>query len=883
MTDAQQLPIYPLPDPGAAFSRPAREEYGPYLDGRPLVIDNGSHTVKAGWAGEEGPRLEFRSQVTKARPRGGGAHQRVCVGDWGPGAKGWEFSKGAIRTPFEGGVVVNYEGQEALFDYAFDRLGIAGGRVDHPLVVTEPPLNPSAGRAALAELCFETYGAPALHLVDGGAAAFSMHRARGSLGNCGVAVVVGHSCTTVVPVINGRPAWHAALRCGAAGALLTDHLTQLLRLRHPSLPPGLLPEGAVEALKEAHCAVAGDYRTLLGEVAARPDTAGGHGVRIQLPLSRPVGPTAEEVAAQEARRAARVEESRRRGKEQAKLRRDKQLDEKRAYLQYMLGLKEQIAAAGGPAEVRELLAGGQFEDEAEVDRYVGEARGQIAALEAKAAAAAAAEAGGAEGGEHQQQQQQQQEGGPAAAGAEGAAPAAELYPLLGVPDAELDEAQRREKRRQAGAKASAEGRARAAARREERARALAERDAREDAALAADPAGYVAALRQRCAAAVARAEARRRRRLGLPGDARRGGSKRLDAEKRQRMKLLAQAAGGAKKKRGGGKAGGPGGKRGRGDDSEDDGFGADDADWEVYRQMHPESSDSEVEAAEEEELAWLTQRLQQVGASAPAGGDDIAAGPTGGVDAGAGGAEAAGGAFGDGDITGGPFAPLLPPLFQRGAAAPTAPGLPSAPGRAPSAPPAPSVATSARGTPEPSAAARGPTPDAAAAASAAGAARPSPAPAAAAGAGDDCMLLGVERFRVPEILMQPSLAGLDEAGLPELVEWCLRRVSAEERAACIEGGLLLLGGGGGFVGLPQRLEAELTSRLPYGQPMRVVAGPDPRLDEWRGAAHVAAALATFGGRGARGGADWGGALTRAEYEERGPDWVREYSGLPSYW
>jgi actin-related protein len=66
--------------------------------------------------------------------------------------------------------------------------------------------------------------------------------------------------------------------------------------------------------------------------------------------------------------------------------------------------------------------------------------------------------------------------------------------------------------------------------------------------------------------------------------------------------------------------------------------------------------------------------------------------------------------------------------------------------------------------------------------------------------------------------------------------------------------------------------------------MRVVVGPDPRLDAWRGAAHVAARPETFGGRGAAGGGDWGGAVTREEYEERGPDWAREeYGGLASYW
>jgi actin-related protein len=51
--------------------------------------------------------------------------------------------------------------------------------VDHPLAVTEPPLNPHGGRAAFAELAFETYGAPALHFLDPGAAAFSLYHSQG--------------------------------------------------------------------------------------------------------------------------------------------------------------------------------------------------------------------------------------------------------------------------------------------------------------------------------------------------------------------------------------------------------------------------------------------------------------------------------------------------------------------------------------------------------------------------------------------------------------------------------------------------------------------------------------------------------------------------------
>lgn len=54
-----------------------------------------------------------------------------------------------------------------------------GGRVDHPIAITEPPLNPSAARAATAELAFEAYGAPSLHFLDPGASAFSLYHSLG--------------------------------------------------------------------------------------------------------------------------------------------------------------------------------------------------------------------------------------------------------------------------------------------------------------------------------------------------------------------------------------------------------------------------------------------------------------------------------------------------------------------------------------------------------------------------------------------------------------------------------------------------------------------------------------------------------------------------------
>jgi hypothetical protein len=209
----------------------------------------------------------------------------------------------------------------------------------------------------------------------------------------------------------------------------------------------------------------------------------------------------------------------------------------------------QVAAANEyEGAIKDLLATGEFKNEAELDKYIAEAHQQIEKVQAAIAAATAAELAAAagegcgDGGEA---------AGAGAAAARGGSEAPmeveeadppppdqprsdqDLYPLLGIPDADLTEDQKKEKRRQQSMKASAEGRARAAAKREERARAAAERTTREDGALASDPALYIGLLRQRYAEAAARAEARKRRKLGLPaeGASARGG-RRMDVGKR---------------------------------------------------------------------------------------------------------------------------------------------------------------------------------------------------------------------------------------------------------------------------------------------------------------------------------------------------------------
>lgn len=127
--------------------------------------------------------------------------------------------------------------------------------------------------------------------------------------------------------------------------------------------------------------------------------------------------------------------------------------------------------------------------------------------------------------------------------------------------------------------------------------------------------------------------------------------------------------------------------------------------------------------------------------------------------------------------------------------------------------------------------------------------------------------LGVERFRCPEILFNPNIIGIDQAGLDEMVGVSLRRFSPkgqgleEKLTNCI----LLTGGSCLFPGMSKRLEAGVRMIQPCGTPIRIIKAKDPILDAWRGASSYAASLQfpeqTF---------------SKMDYYEKGEDWLRGY-------
>jgi actin-related protein 5 len=126
--------------------------------------------------------------------------------------------------------------------------------------------------------------------------------------------------------------------------------------------------------------------------------------------------------------------------------------------------------------------------------------------------------------------------------------------------------------------------------------------------------------------------------------------------------------------------------------------------------------------------------------------------------------------------------------------------------------------------------------------------------------------LNVERIRVPEVVFQPTIAGLDQAGIVEIAANILtERLGDSAHRDDVLRDIFLTGGNTLFEGFEERLKRELRAVLPAEQSMRVRRAGDCVLDAWRGAAKWA------GDKGGR--TSW---VSREEWREMGGEYIKEH-------
>lgn len=220
---------------------------------QPIVIDNGSGSVKAGFAGDDTPKvvellLVGRNKYMRIMAGGSDPESGHYIGENAQEKRGLL----SLSHPVSHGIVTNWEDMDLVWSHCYS-MGLRSLPQDHPLLITEAPLNPRLNRAKMAQLLFEQYNIPCLYvLVQAVLALYASGR------TTGVVLDVGDGVSHVVPVYEGFSLPQSIRRLDIAGRDITEQLQyNLRRIQGLSLSSSSEME-IVRLMKEKFCFVSLD-------------------------------------------------------------------------------------------------------------------------------------------------------------------------------------------------------------------------------------------------------------------------------------------------------------------------------------------------------------------------------------------------------------------------------------------------------------------------------------------------------------------------------------------------------------------------------------------------------------------------------------------------
>jgi centractin len=195
----------------------------------PIIIDIGSGEIKAGFSGEDSPKVVFKNYI--GEPKYKKVLSAFNAEDKEINAQyiGEDCDKFMgilkLKHPVKNGKFSNDQDILSIFNYIYSKLGLNTEEIEqHPLLVTEPLLNPYTNREKIANLLFENLGVQALFFASQPILSlFSTSNTSGTVLESGEGVT--QSCV----VCEGYSLPNSYERYDYGGADVTEYLKILLK------------------------------------------------------------------------------------------------------------------------------------------------------------------------------------------------------------------------------------------------------------------------------------------------------------------------------------------------------------------------------------------------------------------------------------------------------------------------------------------------------------------------------------------------------------------------------------------------------------------------------------------------------------------------------
>ncbi|KAJ3931574.1 MAG: actin family [Lentinula lateritia] len=208
-----------------------------------LVVDIGSSSLRAGYAGDDAPKAiipssygyippSVHSDNGDVRMNVSGASESVSkaksfFGHSGPSI--WRANM-EIGNPITDGLITDFGPIPALFRHALEDV-MRCSASEHPILVTEPSWNTTANRERMAEIMFEEFQVPAFYVANT-SVLNTFAAGKGSA----LVIDIGQSTASVVPVVDGF-VLRKGLQHSSLPKLVHAHARHLLTAPNPVRRP----------------------------------------------------------------------------------------------------------------------------------------------------------------------------------------------------------------------------------------------------------------------------------------------------------------------------------------------------------------------------------------------------------------------------------------------------------------------------------------------------------------------------------------------------------------------------------------------------------------------------------------------------------------------